>query len=61
MSCSTEVVKYKNKEFCQSIGCSKLTKQNKCKLKGCIWSAKEFHRWLNENDFCISKYIKTNP
>jgi hypothetical protein len=58
MFCSAEVIKYKNKEFCKSINCTQLTKQDECKIKGCIYSAKDFHHWLNKNNFCISKCIK---
>jgi hypothetical protein len=58
MNCIDEIQKYKNKEFCKSIQCSALSKKDKCKVDGCLKTAKEFHHWLNENNFCITKCIK---
>lgn len=53
-------IRYKNKEFCIDIKCNKLSlDKTNCTYKGCIKSAKDFHHWLNENNFCISKCIKS--
>jgi hypothetical protein len=48
--------RYENKEFCKSVKCSKLSKDGtKCEDTLCVRTAKEFHHWLNENNFCIRK------
>jgi len=52
--------RYQKKEFCIAMNCPRLMKRSlKCKTKSCIYSAKQFHHWLNENDFCIAKCIKS--
>lgn len=48
---------YQSKEFCKSVRCAALD-MDKCKAHKCLKTAKEFHNWLNENNFCISKCIK---
>ena len=48
---------YKSKEFCKSIRCAGLH-NDECKASKCLKTAKEFHHWLNKNNFCISKCIK---
>jgi len=61
MWCSDKVERYKNKEFCISIMCENLSKnKKKCKILGCTRDAKQFHHWLNQNNYCISKCIKAS-
>jgi len=57
MLCSDKIETYKSKEFCKSIKCTGL-KKGKCIDSSCIKTAKEFHHWLIENNFCISKCVK---
>jgi len=48
--------KYKKYEFCKAIKCPAL-KDNLCLTdpEMCMYSAKEFHQWLKENNFKIIK------
>lgn len=58
-----EARRYKNKEFCKSVKCKKLVQNTidkthcYCEMHGggCVKTAKEFHNWLNENNFCLLK------
>lgn len=47
---------YKKYEFCKAIKCIAL-KDNLCRTdpEMCMYSAKEFHQWLKENNFKIIK------
>lgn len=61
MWCGGEIERYKSKEFCKSVKCSMLNLSGtKCISDGCIKTAKEFHHWLNKNNFCISKCVKAD-
>jgi len=52
--------KYKKYEFCKSVGCWELEKQDGVEFcragdEECSYTAKEFHHWLNRNGFEIVK------
>ena len=57
--------KYSKYEFCKSVNCNQLIPESKtyginecCMFKNdhdCIFTAKEFHRWLKDNGFEIMK------
>ena len=48
---------YKKYEFCKDINCPCLISGN-CivqHIDECLYTAKEFHKWLNKNDYKIIK------
>jgi len=47
----TELRRYSDKEFCKSMKCYALERDDKCRAHTCVKTAKDFHRWLNENGF----------
>lgn len=59
----TELRRYTNKEFCVAVKCKELLHGGtdkddlhcNSKNNGCIKTAKEFHKWLNENGFHLLK------
>mgnify|MGYP001472192644 CR=1 FL=1 len=59
----TELRRYENKEFCKDMQCQMLHRSSVDKneffcernTKGCVYTAKEFHHWLNENGFHLLK------
>ena len=58
---------YQKYEFCHAVNCPSIrramVRDGKCKTPNalCIYSAKDFHKWLNENGFEIIKINKTTP
>ena len=49
---------YKKYEFCKSVGCIELTKKEPIKCGAvykCVYTAREFHRWLKNNGYKILK------
>lgn len=49
---------YKKYEYCKAIGCSGIEYSDKCCTSGCFYTAKDFHKWLKENNFKIVKENK---
>ena len=49
-----ETIMYKKYEFCISVKCPMLV-DNKCKVDAdnCVCTAKQFHKWLNRNQFML--------
>lgn len=53
--------KYKNYEFCKAINCihyyptNRFEKENCSCVNDCIYTAKDFHNWLIDNNFEIIK------
>lgn len=47
--------KYKKYEFCRSVKCPSLIKNCKSRNIDCKFTAKDFHKWLKENNFEILK------
>ena len=55
----TKIKKYKKNEFCKKMKCIYLD-ENNCvllnrQMKHCPFTAKEFHKWLKNNDYQIIK------
>jgi len=53
-------MKYKKYEFCKSVGCWELEKQDGVEFcragdEDCSYTAKEFHHWIDANGFEITK------
>jgi hypothetical protein len=47
---------YKKYEFCIAMDCSYLNNNEcQCKPKKCVYTAKEFHKWLKLNNYKIQK------
>lgn len=52
---------YRKNEFCMAVCCSwldSITKSCLDKENNCAWTAKEFHKWLKENNYRIVKNEK---
>ena len=48
-------IAYGKHEFCKSMNCPYLTPATTCDICGCFYTAKQFHHWLQENNFKIIK------
>ncbi len=48
-------IAYEKYEFCRSMNCPYLTESTICNIYGCFYTAKQFHHWLQENNFKIIK------
>ncbi len=46
---------YEKYEYCKAIGCPAIEYGEKCCISGCIYTARQFHEWLKENNFKIVK------
>lgn len=49
---------YKKYEYCKAVGCPCIEYAEQCCISGCIYTAKDFHKWLKENNFKIVKEDK---
>ena len=58
MSDENKYQEYQDYDFCKDVKCVEYDHENKyCSIvSGCIKTAKEFHGWLNINDYKIVKY-----
>ena len=46
-------ITYEKHEFCRSLKCPYLTPSTTCCIDGCFYTAKRFHKWIQENNFKI--------
>jgi hypothetical protein len=54
-------MEYKKYEFCKAVKCPYLT--SKCEVAEilCRYTAKDFHKWLKQNNFIIIKTASQHP
>ena len=46
---------YEKYEYCKAVNCPAIEYGEKCCISGCIYTARQFHEWLKENNFKIVK------
>lgn len=49
---------YEKYEFCKAINCPLIEYFGKCCIAGCLYTAKDFHQWLQDSGYKIVKETK---
>ena len=50
-----KIEEYKKYEYCKAIGCPCIEYTEQCCISGCAYTAKDFHKWIKENNFKVVK------